>query len=296
MSRCRIFAVLVLLLSVIGSAQAAELTVEHVKENVYSCSYDGVAHRFVLDLPEAYEGAPLVVMLPGYGVTAEGFRTAVHFEQDANPLGYAVVYVTGARDPNNSISSVGWNSGIGAEGNDDVGFLTALAAWLQREYTLDRDRTFAVGYSNGAFMVHRLAMEAGDTFSACVSVAGMMPAKVWQERNAANAVSFFGIYGEKDDVVPKNSDGSAAYAKDPAIEDVMAYWAASGGLDRCETEEIGNGSVLTKCGGSRTSHQVWDLRIKNGRHSWPDLKLNGIDANALILEFFQTVTAENPSM
>lgn len=294
MARWRIIAVLVLLLSVMGCAQAAELTVEHLKENTYSSSFDGVTHRFVLVLPEECEGAPLVVMLPGYGNTAESFRTTVHFEQDAGPRGYAVVYVTGARDPNNSISSVGWNSGIGAEGNDDVGFLTALTAWLQKEYGLDDRRTFAVGFSNGAFMVHRLAMEAGDTFSACVSVAGMMPAKIWQARNEVNAVSFFEIYGEKDDVVPKNSDGSAAYAKDPAIEEVMSYWAASNGLDRCETEEIGNGSVLTKCGGSQTAHQVWDLVIKNGRHSWPAPELNRIDANALILEFFQTIMTDRP--
>ena len=29
--------------------------------------------------------------------------------------------------------------------------------------------------------------------------------------------------------------------------------------------------------------------IRNGRHSWPGVKLNGIDTNSLILEFFSTV-------
>ena len=48
---------------------------------------------------------------------------------------------------------------------------------------------------------------------------------------------FFQITGEKDDVVPKNSDGSAKYAIVPAIEDVIAYYAEANGLtlDQIET-------------------------------------------------------------
>ena len=269
---------------------AGELEVVHRKENRFDCTFEGVKHGFILDLPEKSEGAPLVLLLPGYGNTAESFRLTTHFEQDANPLGYAVAYVTGARDPNNPIGSVGWNSGISPEGNDDTAFLTSLAEYLQQEYSFDRERTFAVGFSNGAFMAHRLAMEAGDTFSACVSVAGMMPAKIWQNRNDTNNISFFQITGEKDDVVPKNSDGSAAYSKNPAIEDVMAYWASSDGLDISDSDQTANGSVLTKHQSDEKPDQVWDLLIKNGRHSWPDIKMTGIDANCLILEFFDTVS------
>lgn len=260
------------------------------EENSYSCNFDGVKHHFILDLPEKSEGAPLVLMLPGYGNTAESFRNTVHFEQVANEFGYAVVYVSGAPNPNDRFSSIGWNSGIGIEGNDDVGFLVSLANYLQKEYAFDEKRTFAVGFSNGAFMVHRLAMEAGNIFSACVSVAGMMPAKIWENRNAENDVSFFQISGEKDDVVPKNRDGSAAYARDPAIEEVMAYWAESNGLDLCETEMTGKGSELTKCRSGLTRNQVWNLLIKDGRHSWPDINFTSIDTNSLILEFFETVS------
>ncbi len=266
------------------------LEIVHLKDNSFSCSFDGVKHIFILDLPKKTEKAPLVIMLPGYGNTAESFRTSVHFEQEANFRGYAVAYVTGAPDPNNPISANGWNSGIGAEGNDDVDFLVSLAKYLQKEYSFDKGRTFAAGFSNGAFMAHRLAMDAGSTFSACVSVAGLMPAKIWNARNDRNNVSFFQISGEKDDVVPKDSDGSAKYAKDPAIEKVMEYWAASNGLDICESEDTGKGSVLTKCRGTQTHNQVWTLFVKEGRHSWPSVKQNGIDTNSLILEFFDSVS------
>ncbi len=291
-----------LFLYVFISAQAEDetgLIVEHIDKNRFSCRYDGVKHNFILDLPERTEGAPLVVMLPGYGNTAESFRDTVHFELDANMLGYAVVYVTGARNPNDPLSSVGWNSGIGIDGNDDVSFLVSLAKYLQKEYSFDDSRTFAVGFSNGAFMVHRLAMEAGDIFPACVSVAGLMPAKIWNERRETNDISFFQITGEKDDAIPQTGSGSAKYAKDPAIEDVMSYWAESDGLDLCDREETESGVLLTKCGSKEKPNQVWNLLIPNGRHSWPSVKMNGIDGNDLILEFLESVSvsqkeAENP--
>ncbi len=283
--------ILLLLLFIFRCIQAEDpsgtvLEAVRLEGNSFSCSFDGIRHNFILDLPEKTEGAPLVIMLPGYGNTAESFRDSVHFEREANPLGYAAAYVTGSRNLNDPVSAVGWNSGIGNEGNDDVGFLTALARYLQEEYSFDEKRTFAVGFSNGAFMAHRLAMEADSTFSACVSVAGLMPEKIWNGRKDRNNISFFQITGEKDDAVPKNSDGSAVYAKDPAIEDVMAYWAGSNGLDLCESETAGKGSVLTKCRSGETPNQVWHLFVKNGRHSWPGADLNGIDTNSLILEFF----------
>ena len=273
-----------------GNSSESVVEVVHLDGNRFACTFDGIKHNFILDIPEKTENAPLVLMLPGYGNTAESFRSSVQFEKEANALGYAVVWITGARNPNDPLSSIGWNSGIGAEGNDDTVFLVSLAKYLQKEYSFDENRTFAAGFSNGAFMAHRLAMEAGDFFSACVSVAGMMPVKIWDARKDTNDVSFFQISGEKDDVIPKHSDGSADKSRDPAIEDVMAYWAESNVLDLCESERAENGTVLTKCRSDETSNQVWNLFIANGRHSWPNEKLNEIDANSLILDFFESVS------
>jgi poly(3-hydroxybutyrate) depolymerase len=137
-------------------------------------------------------------------------------------------------------------------------------------------------------MIHRLAMETQGTFAAFVSVAGMMKESVWEERRDTNTAGFFQITGEKDDVVPKNSDGSAAYAKAPAIEDVMEYWADSNGLKESETMQIGNDSALIKYRGKDTFRQVWHLVISDGHHSWPSEQYNQINTNALILEFLDS--------
>lgn len=277
-------------LIVCPAGKADQLTLEDVtmiNDDSYTCTFDGVKHSFLLELPEASKGAPLVLMLPGYGNTAEAFRARTHFEEPANTLGYAVVYVTGAPDPYSSTSAIGWHSENDTPGNRDVEFLVAIADYLQEAYSLDHEHAYIVGYSNGAFMTHRLAMEAGETFSAFVSVAGLMPESVWNTRKESNAISFFQITGEKDPVIPKKSDGSAQFSKAPAIEDVMAYWVSSVGLQLLETEQIGNASVLMKYGIDGKPYQIWDLYVTGGRHSWPDKIFNQIDINSLILEFFE---------
>ena len=280
---------------------AAEATEERVildleditpgEDNSYTCTYDGVKHDFILCLPDTTENAPLVVMLHGYAGSAEGFKRDTAFDETANPAGYAVCYVTGASNPNDSTSATGWNSYVDDTANDDVGFLIALAEYLKTEYSFDENRIYAVGFSNGAFMIHSLAMEAGETYSGYVSVAGFMQQSVWDNQNTYNDISFFQITGEKDDVVPKNSDGSAKHSNAPAIEDVMEYWVSSNGLSLSGTDEIGvdSESILNKYTSDDKKNQVWDLFIKNGRHSWPTSSSNEIDANALILEFFESI-------
>ena len=225
-----------------------ELTdIQKLDDNKYTCSFDNIVHDFIIDLPEVVENAPLVIMLPGYMMTAESMRFEYAFEKEACPRGYAVVYVTGSVQKGDNIrTGIGWNSGLSSQGNKDVQFIIALAEYLQNEYSFDRSRTFTAGFSNGAFMNHRLAMEASGTLAACVSVAGKMTAQVWNNQNEKNHVGFLQITGEKDELIPKNSDGSSRFTKDPAIEDVMDYWAKSNGLENMQQQEIGNSSVLTK--------------------------------------------------
>ena len=254
----------------------------------YICSYDGVKHDFIIDFPVNAEHAPLIIMLHGYGESAESFRIKTGFEKDATALGYAVVYVTGAPSPEDATSASGWNSGIALSGNKDVDFLCGLVNYLCDTYNLDSSHVFAVGFSNGAFMTHRLAMEADDTFTGIVSVAGMMPESVWENKVGGN-ISVFQITGEKDDVVPKNSDGSAKYAKAPAIEDVMDYYVENNGLTLMENETVGKKSTLTKYGADGTNTKVWNLFIPDGRHSWPDENITGININQIILQWCQTV-------
>ncbi|MCR4795529.1 MAG: prolyl oligopeptidase family serine peptidase [Ruminococcus sp.] len=252
----------------------------------FSCTFDGVKHDFILDMPDNTENAPLVIILHGYGDSAEGMRNGIHFEEAANPLGYAVVYVTGAASKKDRTAANGWNSAAFPDDNKDTEFLTALAEYLQKKYSLDKNRIYAAGFSNGACMMHTLAEKADDTFSALVCDAGYMQKSIWDSRKSSN-VSFFQLTGEKDDFVPKDSDGTAETNPAPSIEKVMAYRISSINADISESCELKGGSVLNKYECSDTHKQVWELTVKGGSHSWYSEKYNGFDANELVLEFFE---------
>ena len=284
--------VIVLLVTVLLIAGCANNTdicmvedVIEVEGGKYTCSYEGVKHDFILNFPQTVENAPLILMLHGYGESAESLKSKTAFDKDANESGYVVAYVTGAPNPEDSTSARGWNSGISLSGNNDVDFLKGLKYYLCKTYKLDASRAYVVGFSNGAFMTHRLALEANDTFAAVVSVAGMMPESIWENRPQEVDISVFQITGQKDDVVPKNSDGSAKYSKAPAIEDVIEYYVNANALSLMDSETIGKKSELTKYTDKDKSNQVWDLFIPDTSHSWPDERLTGININRLILEF-----------
>ncbi len=274
------------LLSLSGIARGEDFaqSVEEQAAHLFSCAFQGVKHSFTVDLPEDPEGSPLILVLPGYGSTAEAFRSRTGLEKEANPRGYTVVYVTGARDGEDRTAAVGWNYEKADGGRDDAGFLCALADYVCARWGTDEARVYAVGFSNGAFMAHRLAVE-GTGFAAVVSVAGSMADSVWERRPERCRVSVLQITGEKDSVIPKHSDGSAKTAAGPAIEDVMEYYAAANRLEESETETVGKASRLTKYRAGASDREVWHLVVKDGRHSWSAGSVTGIDTNALILRF-----------
>ena len=256
--------------------------------HTFSCTYGGAQRQFSEYAPE---GAPkaILLMLHGYGSTGEDFRLLTKTDVPANACGYTVIYPTGVPTPEDPTSANGWNSGIGISSVDDIGFLCALARYMQAKYSLTRAETFAAGFSNGGFMVYRIALEGQDTFAGVAGVAAMMPESCWNARPDTLHISLLQINGTRDDAVPMRLNGSDRFTTAPAIEDVIAWFAAANGLDSESTEPLGMYAELTKHFGGKT--QVWQVLIREGRHSWPEEKYCGFDVNTLLLDFFDLVHA-----
>ena len=294
-ARTAVLPVLMAVLLVLISSCVTKATLEDISPtapNCYSCTYDGVKHDFIVDLPEKPEGSPLVIMLPGSGGTAESFRLDTQFHETACPAGYTVVYVTGAQDPKDSKSAVAWNYDGKKDGNNDTGFLKALAHFVHNEFLTDSNRCYVAGFSNGAFMCHRLALEASDTFSAVIAVAGTMSADTWEHRHEGCTVSLFQIAGEMDNVIPRQENGNTQHSLFPAVEKVINHYTVANGLNAVDVDKIGKGSTLTKYTGTSDGNQVWFLLVNEGRHSWSAENVTGISTNKLVLEFLESIKTE----
>ena len=256
----------------------------------YQCDYNGIERKYMLYVPEeAGENAPLLFMLHGYAGSAKGFMDNTGMNSAADQYGFAVVYPQGLRDPANTTGGACWNSGLTDSVNDDTGFLTALAQYLQQTYGFNRSATFAAGFSNGAFMMYKLAVEAPDTFRAVASVSGMMSGGAWEERPEAASVSILQISGTNDSVVPIDKDG--VYGDAPAIGGVIDYWKTADGLDESEVVKLSDKATAYRYSSKSNDNLVWYVEIEGGDHSWPQQSTSGFDANAVILEFFSRLAS-----
>ena len=228
------------------------------------CEYQDVKRSFILSLPEKCSSkTPLILMFHGSGSDASSFINMTSLKYPATELGYAIVYVNGIRNAEDSTSASGWNSGIGNSEVDDVGLVRSIVKTLQKKHKIGKEKVFGVGYSDGGFFIHRLAVEASSVFTSLVCVAGFMPEAVWKERPSKLTINFLQIYGEKDDVIPKKKNGSYKYSKNPAIEDVLDYYKKAD-----------------------SSNVIKSIEIENGRHSWPQEEFCGFNISSVIMNFF----------
>lgn len=253
------------------------------EENHYNCVFGDRSRSFSLYIPDTQnlEEVPLIVMLHGAGNSGEGFRQQTDFEKDALKENYAVLYIDGLPLENDKTSQAGWNNRYDKYGKKDMKFIVELTAFVQKEFGLKK-KAYVVGFSNGGFMVNKLAASNTKCFNAYVSVGGMMPAHVWKNRKKAR-VRFFQINGTQDDVVPMELNGSSKYNPNPAMEKVVDFFAAAWGKINPIEEKINQKTTIQKY-----DNKVWWMLIKDYHHTWPKDDICKINVNEYIMEFIKT--------
>ena len=164
----------------------------------------GVTRTYLLHAGgDAKPGRPLVLVLHGLGGNGGALerRTRGTFDKLADQFGAVVVY------PQASGDRPRWGAWrVGAPGAppppDDLGFLSALIDTVAGELAIDRKRVFAAGFSNGAYMVYRLACERAELVAAIAPVSGGMFPDVAPVCRQGPPVSVIGMHGTADPIVP----------------------------------------------------------------------------------------------
>ena len=138
---------------------------------------------------------PLVIYLHGYGWTAEQDMNYTRLYEVADTTGYIVVYPSGAPYWNSGISD---NPDLATSDVDDVGFINALIDTLSAQYSIDFERVYACGYSNGGFMSYKLACQLSNRIAAIASVGGVMPNSLMKNCNPLRTMPILEIHGTND--------------------------------------------------------------------------------------------------
>jgi polyhydroxybutyrate depolymerase len=232
-------------------------------------THDNIARNYRLTIPSAYDGSsdlPLVFNFHGYGSNAAQQQFYSAMDVIADTANFFVCYPNGI----GTAWNVGWDFGSTA---DDVGFVSSLIDHLAENYSINTERVYACGMSNGGFMSYRLACELNDRIAAVASVTGSIVPDFLSSCNPGEPVPALSIHGTADDVVPY--EGQVNLSTD--VDSVAAFWASNNGCDPVPTVEqlpdidTEDASTVTRISYNDCDNEEISLlfRINGGGHTWP---------------------------
>jgi len=267
----------------------------------YLTFYHGNLYRdYILYLPDNIpEDAPLVFMLHGYSGSANGIMNYCGMNQIADENKFAVCYPQGTTD---DWGNHFWHVGYDFHSNetvDDVGFIIALANFLQSNYNLSSQFTFSSGMSNGGDMSYMLACQASETFSAVAPVAGCMMEWIYDACDPENVIPLFEIHGTNDEITWWNGDLDNIGEWGPyiGVPTAIEFWSQMNSTTDYSVEYLpdldpNDGSYIKaeKYSGGINDQSVWLYKIVDGGHDWPGSWGNmDINSSEEIWSFFSIV-------
>jgi polyhydroxybutyrate depolymerase len=137
----------------------------------------GIERTYLAYVPdELPPGAPLLLALHGTGGTGERLRsfTGGEFDKLADAHGFAVIYPTGYKNSWDDCRKTDTTASK-QQHIDDIAFFRALVARFHDAHGIDPRRVVVMGYSNGAQMAMRVALEAPDLAAAIAAVSANLP-------------------------------------------------------------------------------------------------------------------------
>lgn len=175
-------------------------------------------------------------------------------------------------------------------GIDDVGYIEYLIEKLSDEYSIDKERIYGVGFSQGGLFAMNLACKLSDKFSGIATVASPMSVPLYNDCAPTNNVSIMMIHGTSDNVLPYygSVEGSFSLVSSPKA---AARWAGFNGCDsnpeRTEIVTAGDnniGVVKNEYLSCNSDKQVVLYEIVNGGHTW--FAADEFNATTEIINFF----------
>ena len=257
---------------------------------------DGSARTYDLFIPSAtYDNArPLVVLLHGhYGdadvMTGENGKKTPYkiWLTIAEREGWYLVIPDGE---NGSDNNRGWNDcrkdAFTNPKTNDVKFLQSLIDRVSSQYSINQDRIYAHGTSNGGNMVFRLAQEIGDEFKAVAAIVASMPENN-KCRESQHPISILVMNGTDDPLLPY--DGGSVGRRDTdkkargtvlSTDKTIQYWLSKNKITTSPTTEIfpnisrrDRSTVeVSRYRGGIDDTEVILYKIIGGGHTEPSLK------------------------
>ena len=235
-------------------------------------SYGDINREFILYVPLTYNDLtkqPLVFNFHGYGSNALEQMNYGDLRSQADIDGFILIHPEGLDD---IFGSSYWNiGGWSRSEHDDVEFIQNTINLLMDKYSINADKIYSTGMSNGGFFSFHLACNLSASFAAIASITGSMSYETFDNCSARKPTPTLQIHGSFDAVVPyKGLDSTMK-----PILDVMEYWKENNG---CDDYILSEPSILPSTS-SWTKTYLYDnclngtqnihLYVQGAGHIWP---------------------------
>lgn len=259
-----------------------------------SILHDGLTRQYQLHLPPAYNGTdslPLVVMLHGGSGSAQTVQGFTQFNPVANNNGFMILYPEGYAPT--GIGGFSWADGRGTtadqQGIDDVDFVHTLLDSLELSYAIDTMRIYLAGFSNGGFLVQRIACERNEGFAVMGSLGCTQSVALNDTCNPGRPIPTITVHGTADSAVPYFGGIMPSSGTDViAAMDLVEFWKGVNGcsstldsLNVPNTDTTDNSIVrlydYTDCD---CNADVRHLRCIGAGHTWPGVEIPALEVTA----------------
>jgi polyhydroxybutyrate depolymerase len=249
---------------------------------------------YILHVPPAYSKGtetPLVIVLHGYTGTAENTEQWTHMSDKADNEGFIVAYPNGLPYPWNETNPQAWNGGGQYEEwtaqTDDVGFIDKMIEKISAYYTIDPNRIFITGHSNGSIMAYRLGFELSHKIAAIAPVSGQMAYK--SEEIPDSPVSVLHLHAIDDSAVHYYGVHNPPDLVLESVDSILTLWSS---YYLCnphpDTIQTTNDYLVKSWNCNDANTDIVLYVMLRGGHQWFTIENSGISANDLIWEFFES--------
>lgn len=247
-------------------------------------TWQGMERNYLVYLPPGFQdkGAmPVLFNIHGGGGTARGCigLTFGRFNELADEHGFMVVYP-------NAIQK-NWADGRKEhlkpihKDVDDVGFISEIVSELKANYSIDNNRIYTSGMSNGGFMSSRLLCDRADIFRGGAVLTATISSDYIKSCNPSRPVAVIVMNGTDDKLIPYDGgqvrvlgqNRGSVVSTDAYIE----FWQKKNGCTSQNpvkhfpntNKEDGTTVSLFSYGNCSPGGALALYRIEGGGHTWP---------------------------
>lgn len=256
-----------------------------------SILHNGEEREYLIYVPSSYDenaNYPVLLNFHAFGGNAKDY---IEYESDfreiAEQEAMILIYPQALLLSGFSV----WNAAPFAEENktssDDIGFVEILIGDLQKTLSIDPNRIYATGFSNGAMFVYALACFTEGLIAGVAAVSGLQ--LNFEDCAPSNPMSVLIAHSTTNDIIPYEGSSDVA-----SVDETILFWTSANQtvtVGQESSHNLGDETVwLYTYSEGNNGSQVLHYKVENGKHEWFDHNLAGQSFTSLLWDFLSPQT------